>query len=177
MDTDQPTVYTLSAIYPQVALYSSSKPQDKRLIMGLFPHLNWLKKQGIAIWDSATSIAPGQNKVEEAIRAALYCQIAIFLISIDFLDESFLDSQSPLSKAIPILQWRSRQQSLHLIPILLRECNYEFIFSHITPKNAQPIGKIGCTDRDKVWKELCKDICAILPYPCTEIGLTNNSTI
>jgi len=35
---------------------------------------------------------------------------------------------------------------------------YSFIFAHISPKNAQPIGKISCVDRDKVWKELCKEI-------------------
>jgi len=162
VDTDRPMVYSLPAVYPQVALYSSDKPQDQRLKMGLFPHLSWLKKQGVSVWDSTISVAPGQNRFEEAIDAALYCRIAVFLISVDFLDGSFLDSQSLLSRVIPILQRRSHQGSLHLVPILLRECNYEFICAHLTPKNPQPIGKMSCVDRDKVWKELCRDIRTVL---------------
>lgn len=139
-----------------VVCRSNHSPQDRRLSDGLFPHLEWLTQQGIDVWDSAC-ITAGLNVVEETKQAVTLAQIAILLVSIDFLND-------PLIKEVePLLLYLARNCGLHLIPILLRPCLYSSsAFVDFPFVNSKPIADMRSVKREETWECVCSRICDIL---------------
>src|SRR5438128_8261126 len=95
-----------------IVIRSNYSEQDKRRSKGLSPHLKRLMQQGLGIWDSA-SITAGLNMVEEIKQVVVLAQIAILLVSIDFLNDPLVEEIEPL------LSYLALRSQLHIIPILL----------------------------------------------------------
>ncbi len=96
-------------------------------------HLAVLEHQNLlSIWDDR-QIAAGDDwypEIEQAIESA---QIAILLISADFLSSKFI-----LGKEIPPLLERRREKDLRIIPLILKPCSWQTV-SWLTKIQGRPI--------------------------------------
>ena len=140
----------------QVIVFRSAlSSRDKNLSEGLSSHLKLLSSNGIHIWDNA-SLAPGLNVIEETKQAATFAQIAILLLSVDFLNDLLLKEIEPL------ILYRVHHDRLRLIPILLRPLPLSTPFEDFQYLNSKPIARMEQVEREEVWVKVCSLIYGIL---------------
>ena len=138
---------------PKVFISYSHRDEDFK--NGLISTLDVLQDQGkIDAWQDR-KIRPG-DEWRKAIQAAMEeCQIALLLVSVDFLTSEFIRD-----KELPVLFQRRKDAGLHAIPIIVRECMWQEIpilrDLQALPQDGRPINSFR--DRDKVWKEIGKEI-------------------
>jgi len=128
----------------------------------LIKMLSPLQDQGILkIWQDR-EIEPGQEWFQ-AIRTAMNaCDIALLLISSDFLDSRFIKGVE-----IPNLLKRRREEGLKVIPIIIRSCLWQSVpilkDLQALPKDGKPVASFeGKDDKDRVWVDIAtaiKDLC------------------
>lgn len=120
-------------------------------------HLAVLEHQNLlSVWDDR-QIAAGDDwypEIEQAIESA---QIAILLISADFLSSKFI-----LGKEIPPLLERRREKGLRVIPLILKPCSWRAIpwLTKIQgrPVDNKPLSGFDEHNRDQHLSELALEI-------------------
>ena len=104
----------------------------------LVTHLGVLQQEGLLdLWDDRR-IGAGENgyqKIEEAITRA---NVAVLLVSADFLTSKFI-----LSKEIPSLLERMDKEGLRIFPVIIRPCAWKHVKwlarMNLRPKDGRPI--------------------------------------
>lgn len=101
-------------------VFISYSHNDEDLKDRLKTHLAVLEHQNLlSVWDDR-QIASGDDwypEIEQAIESA---QIAILLISADFLSSKFI-----LGEEIPPLLERRKKEGLRVIPLILKPCSWQ----------------------------------------------------
>ncbi|HZF08669.1 MAG TPA: TIR domain-containing protein [Thermoanaerobaculia bacterium] len=109
------------------SVFLSDSHQDERWKDRLVQQLRILEKEGLlAVWHDR--LIGGGGKWYEEIQAAIEgAEVALLLISADFLSSPFI-----LDKEVPALLKRQEEKGLRVIPIILKECPWrQSTFSQI----------------------------------------------
>lgn len=115
----------------------------------------------ITIWQDR-EIKPGKEWYQEIQLAMNTCDIALLLISGDFLSSRFIKRIE-----IPNLLRRRSEEGLYIVPIIIRSCLWRTIpvlrDLQALPKDGKPVaGFDGKDERDRIWTEIAiaiKDLC------------------
>ena len=104
----------------RVLVRHSAAPKDVPLAEELLQHLDPLKRfAGIDVWSEAR-IRPGDDWRQEILRAIDQADVALVLLSADFLATDGL-----VDVEVPRLLERHRDGGLRVIPVVLRACLWE----------------------------------------------------
>lgn len=116
------------------------------------------KQKVIKVWHDR-EIEPGDDWYR-AIRSAMRnCEIAIILVSQNFLNSEFIEKEE-----VPKLLERRKKQGMRVVPIILRPCLWKDdpVLSKIQalPRDGKPIIKYSRANgnRDQVWVEIAQSI-------------------
>lgn len=140
-------------------------------------HLAVLEHQGLlSVWDDR-QIAAGDDWYPEIAKAIESAQIAILLISANFLSSKFI-----LGKEVPALLERREKEGLRVIPFILKHCNWQEIpwLAEIQgrPLYNKPLSSFDENNRDYHLSELAREVNELLSsVPTnTQHGLPQNAT-
>lgn len=151
-----------------VSIFISSADSDQAWVAELGKHLQLLVRSGrITLWNHS-QIPAGVSWREELSRAIDRCQIALLLLSPDYLSSSFATNEE-----LPGLVAAQQRRGARLVPILLRPCLYKY-HSDLAPlvslpRHGRPIA--SCKDRDAELSALSQEIsklCDQVSVPTSE---------
>jgi hypothetical protein len=118
-----------------------------------------LQRQGrIDAWQDRR-IDPGEEWFTAIQKAMEECNLAVLLVSPDFIASSFIQTEE-----LKLLLQRRIEDGLHIVPIILRPCLWQ---RESVIKDLQALPKDGKAvisfskdngDRDQVWADICKTI-------------------
>ena len=112
----------LLGLMAMVKVFISYSNKDQRWLDRLLVHLRPIEKSGnIEVW-ADTRIKPGENWAEEIEAALSQCDIALLLISADFLASDFITSK----ELPPLLQAASRH-ACNVLSIIIGPCMFSLI--------------------------------------------------
>jgi formylglycine-generating enzyme required for sulfatase activity len=142
--------------YPKRVFISYSH-QDEAWKERLHTHLKVLEQHNLLdVWEDR-KIAAGNDwylEIEQALNTA---QVAILLISANFLSSKFI-----LGQEVPRLLKRRKKQGLRIIPLMIGHCAWEAIDWLCSiqgrPLDNKPLADLSKTKRDKCLKELALEI-------------------
>src|SRR3954465_4853635 len=114
------------------SVFSSYSHQDEKWKDKLVKQLGVLEKEGLlAVWNDR--LIGGGGKWYAEIQAAMEdAEVALLLISADFLNSGFI-----LEKEVPALLKRREEQGLRVIPVIVKECPWRQV-EWLSPLNARP---------------------------------------
>lgn len=112
-------------------IFISYSHQDERWKNRVVKHLKVLAGEGLEVWDDR-SIAAGADWEPEITQAIADCDVAVLLISADFLTSRFI-----LGKEVPPLLQRRQDQGIRVIPLILAPCAWDRI-GWLRPIQARP---------------------------------------
>ncbi|WP_255534755.1 toll/interleukin-1 receptor domain-containing protein [Nodosilinea sp. LEGE 07298] len=118
-----------------------------------------MKRRGIIDTWQDRLIEPGEDWYEAIQTAMNDADIALLLISADFIDSRFINDEE-----VPRLLKRRESEGMRVIPIIVRPCLWasEPIFSKLQalPKNGKPVITFSQEngDRDQAWTDIAKAI-------------------
>ena len=130
----------------------------------LVKHLKVLENQGlVARWDDR-QIRAGDDWAQQIEQAAAQARLAILLISDDFLASKFIMQQE-----VPYFLQRRNQGDLIVFPIIITDCFWDIIdwlkVIQVRPKDGKPLAEFEEAQRDKVIKEIVREIYNLLATP------------
>lgn len=120
--------------------------------------LTRLKRDRIVeVWHDRR-IDPGENWRAEIQQAMDACNVALLLVSIDFLASDFIDSNE-----LSYLLERRKKDGIRVVPIILKPCSWkrlDIAGIQVLPKDGVPIIKFAEDngDRDQVWTDIADHI-------------------
>ena len=126
----------------------------KRLDSMLKPY----KKQNIfEIWHDR-EITEGAEWYQDIQNAVNTCDIALLLVSIDFLNSRFIQEEE-----LPRLIQLRKEKGLHIIPIIIRDCPWKSVpilkDLQALPQDGRPIISYSGTNQpDRIWAEIAMRI-------------------
>ncbi len=94
-------------------------------------HLRVLAGEGLEVWDDRR-IAAGADWEPEIARAIAECDVALLLVSADFLTSRFI-----LGQEVPPLLQRRQEQGIRVIPVIVSPCAWSRI-PWLRPIQARP---------------------------------------
>lgn len=112
-------------------VFISYSHQDEGWKDRLVKQLNVLSGPGLEVWDDQR-IAAGDAWKAEIENAIATCDVALLLISADFLTSQFI-----LSKEVPPLLQRREREGIRVIPVILSPCQWTRI-DWLNPIQARP---------------------------------------
>jgi hypothetical protein len=141
----------------RVLVRYSGTPKDTELANELLAHLRPLKRfAGVEVWTDDL-IRPGDQTREAIDQAIQDADLALLLLSSDFLASDVLQDVEA-----PKLMGRYRSGSLRIIPVVLRSCVWEahpwLAELHPLPKGAEPIASFDGDERDRVLTDVAWEI-------------------
>ncbi len=143
MSSDSPTIFI------------SYSHRDERLKERLATHLSVLRGR-LDVWDDRR-LRAGDNwyaEIEAAIESA---DVAVMLISADFLSSDFISKEE-----VPRLLKRLQEDGLAMVPILVRSCAWKEIpwlsAMQIRPTNARPLTALKGNAREDALSALTVEI-------------------
>jgi hypothetical protein len=144
----------------RVLVRHSAAEKDVALARELLQHLEPLKRfAGVDVWSEAR-IRPGDDWRDEIRRAIDQADVALLLLSSDFLAADGL-----MDVEVPRLLERHRAGALRVIPVLMRSCLWE---AHPwvkdlrpLPRGEKPVGSFSADARDEVLTEVAKEIVSL----------------
>ncbi|NJO14334.1 MAG: TIR domain-containing protein [Thioploca sp.] len=114
-------------------------------------------------WDDR-QIRAGEDWAQQIEQAAAQARIAILLISDDFLASKFIMQQE-----VPYFLQRRQQGDLIVFPIIVTDCFWDIIdwlkVIQVRPKDGKPLAEFEEAQRDKVIKEMVREIYSLLATP------------
>ena len=142
-----------------IKVFISYSHKDTNLKEEFMDMLTGLEKQNvIQVWQDR-EIEPGDNWYR-AIRSAMRsCEIAILLVSQNFLNSEFIEKEE-----VPKLLAKRKRQGMRVVPIILRPCLWKDdpVLSKIQalPRDGKPIISISRTQgrRDQAWLDIAQSI-------------------
>lgn len=143
-----------------INLFISFAVADIELQQSLLKHLSILERIGdIRCW-SVEDIPPGASRLQELKTALERADVALLLLSADFLSSDFLQEVE-----VPQLFLQREQRGLRVVPVLLRTCPWEYhpwIGSlNPLPRNAVSIAACDADRRDQALSDVVKEIATI----------------
>lgn len=139
-------------------IFISYSHKDEKYKDDLVKMLVPLQTQGdIEIWQDR-EIKPG-DEWYQAIRSALNtCDLALLLISVDFLSSRFIQD-----KELPRLLQRRKEEGLRVVPIIIRSCLWhsEPVLKdlQVLPKDGKPVISFkGAGEQDRIWTEIGRTV-------------------
>ena len=130
----------------------------------LVKHLKVLENQGLVVrWDDR-QIRAGADWAQQIEQAAAQARLAILLISDDFLASKFI-----MQREVPYFLQRRNQGDLIVFPIIITDCFWDIIdwlkVIQVRPKDGKPLAEFEEAQRDKVIKEIVREIYNLLATP------------
>jgi len=138
-------------------VFISYSHNDTEWLDHLRVHLKFLEKNhAFEIWDD-TKIRPGANWREEISKAIGSAQIALLLISPDFLASEFITEEE-----LPPLLDAAQHEGAHIFPIVVSHCMFSDFdslskFQAVNPVS-KPLVEITKGQRDKLFVKVTKEI-------------------
>ncbi len=153
-----------SSSVPQNNIFISYSHRDEAWKDLLVKHLKVLENQGlVARWDDR-QIRPGEDWAQQIEQAAAQARMAILLISDDFLASKFI-----MQREVPYFLQRRQQGNLIVFPIIITDCFWDIIdwlkVIQVRPKDGKPLAEFEEAQRDKVIKEMVREIYNLLVTP------------
>ncbi len=151
-----------------VSIFLSYAKEDKPFKDKLLKHLSYMiRSSQVDVWDDE-QIVGGQNWKEEIENKLRTAQIAILLVSSDFLASDFINDFE-----IPILLDRGKKGEATIVPILIRP-----VFFHGSelssfkgfPKSGKPIS--NWENKDDAWISVVGGLVEIIEKKQNEISST-----
>ncbi|MCK6437318.1 TIR domain-containing protein [Rivihabitans pingtungensis] len=102
-------------------IFISYSHQDEAWKNRVVKQLRVLSRAGLDVWDDRR-IAAGDDWHPEIQQAIERCDVAVLLISADFLTSSFI-----LDQEVPQLLQRRQKQGIRVIPLIVRPCEWRRI--------------------------------------------------
>ncbi len=102
-------------------IFISYSHQDKAWKNRVVKQLRVLAHTGLDVWDDRR-IAAGDDWHPEIQQAIERCDVAVLLISADFLTSPFI-----LDQEVPQLLQRRQEQGIRVIPLIVRPCEWQRI--------------------------------------------------
>lgn len=132
----------------------------RRLVSMLRP---FEKQKAFEIWNDR-EITAGDEWYQDIQNAINSCEIALLLISIDFLNSRFIQEEE-LSR---LLQLR-KEKGLRIVPIIIRDCPWTSVpilkDLQALPKDGKPvINFTGTNQPDRIWAEIALTIERLAEY-------------
>ena len=129
-------------------------------------HLAVLATEGLAVWDDRR-IAAGADWEAEITAAIASCDVALLLVSKDFLSSGFI-----LGQEVPVLLQRRREQGIRVIPVILAPCAW----SHVPwlrsiqgrPKDGKPLSGMSEHAADAALAALAGEVADLLLTPISK---------
>jgi hypothetical protein len=112
-------------------IFISYSHRDETWKNRVVKHLKVLAGEGLEVWDDRR-IAAGSDWQPEIARAIAHCDLAVLLVSADFLTSRFI-----LGEEVPPLLQRRQEQGIHVIPLILSPCTWDRI-GWVRPIQARP---------------------------------------
>jgi hypothetical protein len=98
-------------------VFISYSHKDKKWKNRIVKHLSVLEKEiKLEVWDDER-IAAGSKWLLDIEQAIQTCDVALLLISVDFLNSKFI-----LDQEVPKLLERKIKEGIHIVPVILRAC-------------------------------------------------------
>lgn len=142
-------------------VFVSYSHADATWLERLQVHLKPLERQGLVELWADTRIATGDIWRAEIEQAMTSAQVAVLLVSADFLASDFIAANE-----LPPLLQRAEDDGLAIMPLILSPCLFEqtpsiSCFQAVNPAS-QPLSGMSRARRDKVFVKLSLDIVAAL---------------
>jgi len=148
-----------------ISIFLSYAKEDKPFKDKLLKHLSsMIRRNQIDIWDDE-QIAGGQNWKEEIESKLRTAQVAILLVSADFLASDFINDFE-----IPILLERGKKGEVSIVPMLIRPVYFqgsELSDFKGLPKSGKPIS--NWQNEDEAWISVVGDLVEIIEKKEKEI--------
>ncbi|WP_437545669.1 toll/interleukin-1 receptor domain-containing protein [Sorangium sp. So ce367] len=156
----------LAAPKLRLIIRHSAASKDAALAEELRDHLRPLERSAnLDVWSEAC-VRAGADTRREIERAIDQADVALLLLSPDFL------ASDALQVELPRLLERHRDGKLQVVPVLLRSCLYE---AHIwlsglklLPRDGKAIASHQGDERDRVLTELVRELSGVVPLPASE---------
>ena len=139
-------------------VFISYSHEDTKWIEQLRVHLAPLERQGlVSRWDDS-AITPGAQWRDEIAAALARAQVAVLLLSPNFMASRFIHEVE-----LPTLLAASKQEGLTVVPVVLRPCLLGEL-SEYQSVNAlnKPLVDLTQGDRDRMWIKVTEAITTAL---------------
>lgn len=125
-------------------IFISYSHQDESWKNRLVKQVGVLATEGLETWDDRR-INAGDDWLPEIERAIASCDLALLLISANFLTSKFI-----LGQEVPVLLQRRQEQGLRVIPVILSPCQWQRIswLNHIQARPKDGADLAGMTKRN-----------------------------
>ncbi len=141
----------------RTTVFISYSHQDDSYHKDLLVHLRPLEKAGVVDAWSDSRIKAGslwKNEIEEALKKA---QVAILLISPDFLASDFI-----VDAELPMLLEKARSAGTRILPVILRACRFTrdpklSVFQAINDPS-KPLAALENWQRDETYDRIVREI-------------------
>lgn len=139
-------------------IFISYSHVDEKYMTRLVSMLRPLEKQGVfEIWHDR-EITAGNEWYQDIRNAINTCDLALLLVSIDFLNSRFIQEDE-----LPRLLQLRKERGLRVIPIIVRHCTWTSVpilkDLQALPKDGRPvISFTGSGQPDRIWAEIAKRI-------------------
>lgn len=145
---------------PPARIFISYSRKDANLKDELLTHLGTLQREGLVMPWHDMDIAPGEDWGPDIDTAMAQADIAIFLITSNFLTSSFI-----LDNEVPLLMERRNKEGLIIYPIIAKPCAWKDIswLSKISvrPQNGTPVWGDGGRHVDEDLATITAEIAVI----------------
>lgn len=145
-------------------VFISYSHQDEDWKNRVVKQLGVLATEGLEVWDDR-KIAVGAAWSNEIASAIATCDVAVLLISADFLTSRFI-----LGQEVPALLQRRQQQGIRVVPLILTPCTWTRIPwlapIQARPKDGKPLSGMNKHDAEAALAALAGEIADfLLPSP------------
>ena len=144
---------------PQV--FISYSHQDEAWKDRIQAHLGVLARQGLlSVWDDR-QIQAGQDWLPAIEQSMASCRVALLLISVDFLNSRFIESQE-----VPALLKRRQAEGVRVIPVILEPCAWPHVAwlrgIQARPRDGKALSGMIKHDADLAMVSLVDEIAGLL---------------
>ena len=141
-------------------IFISYSHNDREWLSRLLVHLGVLQQEGLVKAWSDQHLKPGDEWPREIREALDSAEIAVLLVSADFLNSQFIRD-----KEIPVLLERMEAGTLKVLPLLVRPCSYELSrLKHIEarPKHRDSVAGGSPAEQERDFRDLTAEIANLL---------------
>jgi hypothetical protein len=139
---------------PRSRVFISYCDRDAGYLSRLKIHLELYVREGIVdIWDD-TKLEPGSNWREEIRQAIASAEIAVLLVSADFLASAFITGQE-----LPPLLAAAKQEGAIILTVILSPCLFddtELAQFQTVNKPSTPLSTMNKSRREETWVRVAK---------------------
>lgn len=146
------------------AVFLSYSHQDESWKDRLVRHLEVLERENLlAIWHDRR-IGAGDGWYREIQAAIEWADVALLLVSADFLNSSFIRGEE-----VPPLLRRRHESGLRVIPVIVKECLWRLVpwlaALAAQPRDGKPLEELPNKRRNGALSRIAEEVLACLPSP------------